>query len=508
MAQGALPFKYEEQLEGGGMTALAGLPVYLDLAHIMGLSRSVEKHLPVRASGRGWTDSQVITSLVLLNLAGGECVDDLDILEGDEGFCRVLRRTYMQGVSRQVRRALERRWVKEGRRSVPSPSSVFRYLSAFHDSEQDRLRQPGKAFIPAANRYLRGFAKVNGDFLAFVQQNNPQDTATLDTDATLVETNKLDSLFCYKSFKAYQPINTWWAEQEVVVHTEFRDGNVPAGYEQLRVFKEALNLLPEGIKTVRMRSDTAGYQHDLLKYCEMRKNKRFGRIEFAVGCDVTAEFKKAVAELAESQWQALTKEVKGREIDTGKQWAEVCFVPNAIGHSKNGPEYRYLATREVMEEQLTLAGMEEQKQYPFPTMSMQASKYKVFGIVTNMDWDGNELIRWLYKRCGKSEEAHSVMKEDLAGGKLPSNDFGENAAWWWITILALNLNAAMKRLVLGQSWVAKRMKAIRFALINLPAQVVKSSRYLLVRLNKGHRSLKWLLNIRAKIAMLSSVPSG
>jgi len=507
MAQGALPFKYEEQLKGGGMTALAGLPVYLDLAHVMGLSRSVEKDLSVRASGRGWTDSQVITSLVLLNLAGGDCVDDLDILEADEGFCRVMRRTYMQGLSRQARRVLERRWVKEDRRSVPSPSSAFRYLSAFHDSEQDRLRQPGKAFIPAANRHLRSFAEVNRYFLAFVQQNNPQDTATLDTDATLVETNKLDALFCYKSFKAYQPINTWWFEQAMVVHTEFCDGNVPAGYEQLRVFKEALSLLPEGIKTVRMRSDTAGYPHDLLKYCEMRKNKRFGRIEFAVGCDVTPEFKKAVAEVAESEWQALTKKVKGCEIDTGKQWAEVCFVPNAIGHNKNGPEYRYLATREVMEEQLTLTGMEDNKQYRFPTMPMKESKYKVFGIVTNMDWDGNELIRWLYQRCGKSEEAHGVMKDDLAGGKLPSNDFGENAAWWWIMILALNLNAAMKRLVLGQSWVPKRMKAIRFALINLAAQVVKRSRYLLVRLSKGHRSLKWLLDIRAKIAMLSPVPS-
>jgi hypothetical protein len=36
------------------------------------------------------------------------------------------------------------------------------------------------------------------------------------------------------------------------------------------------------------------------------------------------------------------------------------------------------------------------------------------------------------------------MKDDLAGGKLPSTDFGENAAWWWIMILALNLNAKIK----------------------------------------------------------------
>jgi hypothetical protein len=501
MPQGALPFKYERRQQSGGMTAFAGLPVYLDLAHVMGLSRSVEQHLSVRGRGRGWSDSQVVTSLVLLNLAGGDCVDDLDILDADEGFCRVLRRTYIQGMPRKVRRALERRWVKEGRRSVPSPSSVFRYLSAFHDSEQEKLRQPGKAFIPAANEHLRGLVNVNKDLLAFVQHNNEHKTATLDMDATLIETNKSDSFFCYKGFRAYQPLNVRWFEQAMVVYSQFRDGNVPAGYEQLPVFIKALDCLPQEIDNVKLRCDSAGYEHALLKYCEMGENDRFGRIEFAIGCDVTAEFKKAVAEVPESQWRPVSNKVK--DVETGKQWAEVCFVPNAIGHSKKGPAYRYLATRQALQEQLTLAGLDQDKQYPFPTMPMKESKYKVFGIVTNMDWHGNELIQWFYERCGKSEQAHGVMKDDLAGGKLPSNDFGENAAWWWIMILALNLNAAMKRLVLGHSWVAKRMKAIRFALINLPAQVLDHSRCLVVRLSKGHRSLRWLIDIRAKIAILS-----
>ena len=44
-----------------------------------------------------------------------------------------------------------------------------------------------------------------------------------------------------------------------------------------------------------------------------------------------------------------------------------------------------------------------------------------------------------------------MMKEDLAGGKLPSDDFGENAAWWWIMILAMNLNSIMKQVALGKS---------------------------------------------------------
>ena len=38
MPQGILPFKYEEEKRCGGMTGLAGLPAYLDLAFVMGLS--------------------------------------------------------------------------------------------------------------------------------------------------------------------------------------------------------------------------------------------------------------------------------------------------------------------------------------------------------------------------------------------------------------------------------------------------------------------------------------
>ena len=151
--------------------------------------------------------------------------------------------------------------------------------------------------------------------------------------------------------------------------------------------------------------------------------------------------------------------------------------------------------------------MADDKEYPFPTMAMDTKTYKVFGMVTNMDWDGEVLIPWLYKRCGKSEEAHRVMKDDLAGGKLPSDDFGSNAAWWWIMILSLNLNAAMKQLVLGKSWIPRRMKAIRFHLINLPARIMERSRQLLVRVS--HESyFEWFVTLRLRISALGFVSSG
>jgi hypothetical protein len=327
----------------------------------------------------------------------------------------------------------------------------------------------------------------------------------LDQDATLVATAKRDALFSYQGFKSYQPLNTWWAEHQIVLHTEFRDGNVPAGYEQLRVLKESLSLLPGGVEQVRLRSDTAGYQHALLRYCARGEDRRFGRIEFAVGADVTAEFKKAVmTEVSEKDWQPLYEEYEGKKIRTNQEWAEVCFIPDAIGHHKGDPRYRYLAIREAMGS-VELPGM-PQPELPFPTVRIDLQQYKLFGLVTNMAWEGERLIHWHRERCGKSEEAHSVMKRDFAGGKLPSGDFGENAAWWWIMILAMNLNTIMKRLALGGSWVSRRMKAIRFSFITIPGRIVERSREMIIRLAKGHPALALYLEARRRIMGMIPVP--
>ena len=60
MTQGALPFKYEQEKKGLGLTALAGLPLYLDMAQVMDLAGSIDRHVTVRKDSQGWTDSQVV----------------------------------------------------------------------------------------------------------------------------------------------------------------------------------------------------------------------------------------------------------------------------------------------------------------------------------------------------------------------------------------------------------------------------------------------------------------
>ena len=507
MPQGILPFQYESEKSAPGLTGLAGLPLYLELAHAADLRRVIDRHLGKLGPQQGWTARQHILAVVLLNLAGGECVDDLEVLNSDPGFGRVLRQAEVYRLGRRKRRALERRWRKERKRAVPSPSALRRFLALFHNPEQEHQRQEGKAFIPARNERLQDLQKINTAFVSFVHSRLARiRCATLDMDATLLESHKREALFCYKHFQSYQPLNTWWAERGLVLHTEFRDGNVPAGYEQLRVFREALACLPEGIDEVYLRSDTAGYQWDLLRYCAEGKNEKHGVIEFAVGCDVTPEFKHAVAEVPREGWNTLYREVDGRRHDTGQQWAEVCYVPTKSATSKKGPAYRFLAIREPLR-QLELPGLEA-PELPFPEMTFGTRRFKLSGLVTNRTLPGDELIGWSRERCGKSEEAHAVMKDDLAGGRMPSGLFGANAAWWQMMILALNLNAALKRLALGRKWEPKRMKAVRFSLIHLPGRVVVRANRLRIRVTAAAESLATLLTARHRILALAHGPPG
>jgi hypothetical protein len=339
-------------------------------------------------------------------------------------------------------------------------------------------------------------------------------------DATLVETHKRDALHCYKGFKACQPLNCFWTEQGTILYSGFRDGNVPAGHEQLRVPQASVAYLPASVTKVSLRSDTAGYQQELLLDCGEGKDPRFGVIDFAsaltacgsigplhgpIGADVTEAFRAAVQATAETEWKPLIRMFDGKPQQTDQERAEICYVPNWAGHSRNRADYRFLAIREPLR-QLPLG---DQAQLPFPTQEFgPKGTCKLFGVVTNRKDAGDQVIWWLRERCGKSGEVHSVMKSDLAGGQLPSGLFGANAAWWALMILAHNLNTAMTRLVPGKGWLTKRMKALRLRLVGLPGRVVSHARKLIIRLAAGAEALGLIVPARQAIRALACGPAG
>ena len=143
--QGLLPFQYESEAGEAGLTGLAGLPLYLELWRAAGLEQAVARHVAV-SGAQGWSDRQMVSALVLLNLAGGEGLDDLDRLEADGGLGRLVRAAEAYGQSRRERRAAARRWRRNLRR--------------YHDVVQTQERRRAELFdlCNACVRWVRSLA--------------------------------------------------------------------------------------------------------------------------------------------------------------------------------------------------------------------------------------------------------------------------------------------------------------------------------------------------------------
>jgi Transposase DDE domain group 1 len=498
-----IPIKLEVDPTRCMTTAFAGIMPYLDLWNALGMPSAVDETVSICGT-QGWLDRQVVLSLVLLNLIGGDCVTDVEKLEDDGGLRAMVRAGEFSGMSREQRSSAQKRFRGGRSRTFPAPTQISSFLESCHNEAAEANRVGGKAFIPPASNNLKSLRALNTAVISQLQKRRPEKTATLDCDATLVPTENQSALFCYKGYRAYQPYNVWWAEQQVVLHSEFRDGNVPAGWNILAVIKDAVAALPPGVENVLMRQDTAAYQTDVMAWCERAgEHPEYGRILFTLSADVTSTLRAEIVKATD--WSAEYVMRNGKSVRTGREWAELMYVPNAQAMLTDIFEpFRYIVVRERLGDQLRLLDIDSPSQQtdkltglPFPTMTMENVAYKIGAIVTNRrDQGAAELIRWHYGRCGKSEEAHSIMKEDFSGGQMPSAKFGANAAWWALMILSMNFESMLKRLVLGDAYIARRMKAIRHVLINTAGRIVHHSRQYCLRVS--HDFHDWLASLREK----------
>ena len=127
-------------------------------------------------------------------------------------------------------------------------------------------------------------------------------------------------------------------------------------------------------------------------------------------------------------------------------------------------------------------------------------RYEV--IVTNMDWEGDRLIRWHYERGGTIEHVNKQVKSDVAGGMLPCGEFGANAAWWRLQCIAHNLVRALQLHALPEEFSRCRLKKLRLWLINIAGRVIESGRQVILKLTQGHPSFEIYREARRLIACL------
>jgi Transposase DDE domain group 1 len=446
--EGLLPFKVIEDESGDALTSYGGLPLVMETCEALGLAGLVKHYVRIKQRNRGYTESKYVQSVIALMASGGDCLEDIERLRSDAGLKLLLG-------------------------EMPSAEAVRFFLYGFHDEKLLESRPEEGAFIAAETEPLAGLWEVNREVALKASRKEQPKEATIDQDATVVQSHKEQSQMTYLGERGYQPVINYWAEQDLILSDEFRDGNVPAGMNCLSSFLRAVCCLPQSVETIYFRSDSAAYQHKLLDV--MREGLELHGekvpVYFAISADVSEALRGKIISVSEPAWKPLRKLTGKGLIEGRKEWAEVEFIPSAASVKRDMKPDRYLAIR-VRPWQGELFS--------------DGNSYHYYAVVTNRwEMEGEELLRWQRERCGSVEKVHDVVKNDLAGGVMPCGRFYANAAWWRLNCLCYNVISVMKRKALPKIFWPARMKALRFHLIGVAAKVVSHARVMFLKITEG-----------------------
>ena len=418
------------------VTPHAGVALLVEASRRSGVIAAADRALPAKRNPKGLTQGQMVESFVLLSALGGECPDDLQNLRQDQGL------EVMVGYE------------------FPAPSTARGWLELCHDDEALAERPKQGSFIPREPPRLVALREpVRQSVRAYVAAVKPTRQVTLDVDAHLVESSKQEALPTYEGFRGYQPLLVTWAESELILADQFRDGNVPAGTGIAGLVDEAYDALPKHPEgwVVRVRSDSAAYDQRVLEHWDGRGWK------FAVSADMSQQLRQAINEVGLEEWHDWQTEKDG----VVREWAEVVYVPSRSVEKRELEPYRYLAIR---------------IRSPQGVLFSDGTGVKLFAVVTN-DWQmgGQELLEWHRGKAGTVEQSHRVVKDELGAGVYPSGKFGANAAWLRLQVLTANLLVLLKATALDEQYRHARPKRLRFAIFNQVGKVVHHARQILMR---------------------------
>jgi len=416
----------------------AGLLATSRALRSLGIPGMVEANLRLKQRDRGCTDGQYIESILLLQTVGGDGPEDMSLLAGDECLERGL------GFA------------------LPKTGAVRAFLNRFHDPEIELARPPRevqKSFIMPSSKSVAGLQSVLAGGVertakVYAEQGQALRIATVDQDATIIESHKEKALAHYEGGRGYQPMVAVWAEADLVLADEFRDGNVPAQQEPLTCAKLAFAALPDTVRERYFRGDSACHENDLLGWLKHpdREQEPGGRIGFALSARMSEELAKAIAKVPETDWKSFDKEADG----TQRQWAEVDFVPGQAGEKKDSKPLRYVGLRLIK---------------PQGVLFNDGTDRHHHAVVTNLAWHAVQLLKWHREKAGTVEHVHDEIKNALGGGHMPSQHFAVNAAWFKLALLAYNIASAIKGLCLSPEERTARFKKYRLLLVHLAGRM-------------------------------------
>ncbi len=434
----------------------------------LGVPALVKANLCLRKRQSGFAEAQMIESISLLQSVGGECPADMHLLANDDCLERGLGY------------------------APPKATAVREFLERFHDKDLEKLRparEVQKSFIFPSSPPVAALQEVQSGLVKriaklYAKQGQAQHIATVDQDATILESHKQAAYYHYEEGRGYQPMVAVWAEADLVLADEFRDGNVPAKQDPLKCAQLAFAALPESITRRYFRGDAACHEKGLLDWLKdpERAKEPGGPIGFAVSAVMSEALAEALRKVPESDWKTFGQEDDG----TLRQSAEVDFVPGQKYERKDSQPLRYVGLR-LLKPQGVLFG--------------DGSDRHFHAVVTNQKLEAGPLLDWHREKAGTVEHTHDEVKNELGGGHVPSQRFGVNSAWFKISLLTYNVVSAIKGLCLEGEERTARMKRFRLLLIHVAGRMNRNNCVMGLRLCNNTQALKRMQKVWAVFAL-------
>lgn len=423
----------------------------------LGLPDLIAAQLKLRKRQRGYSEGQMAESLVLLQTVGGDCPEDIHLLANDPCLERGL-----------------------GYRP-PKVTAAREFLELFHDEDIALLRpsrEVQKSFIMPSTEPVAALQEVQSHTVRriarrYEQQGQAQLIATVDQDATIIESHKKSARPHYKGGRGYQPMIAVWAEADLILADEFRDGNVPARQEPLTCAQRAFAALPTNITARHFRGDSACHEGGLLRWLTHsdRATEPGGPIGFAVSASSSLDLSRAMKRIADKGWTTFATEPDG----TLRQWAEIPFVPSERYEQKDSRPLRYVGLRLIKPQGVLFADGSDRHHH---------------AVVTNRDLPGDKLLDWHREKAGTVEHVHDEVKNALGGGHMPSQRFAVNAAWFKFALLSYNLASAIKGLCFDPEERTARFKKYRLLMVHLAGRMNRNNCVMGLRLCASVEAIK------------------
>jgi Transposase DDE domain group 1 len=454
--QAKTPFVLDPRPLAEAASPHAGVLAISRVYRSLGLPDLVGANLQLRRRQRGFTEAQMVETVVLLQALGGDCPEDIRLLTPDP----CLERGLGYG--------------------APKATAVRGFLERFDDESLEALRPPRqeqKSFIVPSSGPVQGLQQVQAGTVRriakrYAAQGQAQGIATIDQDATIIESHKASARPHYEGGRGYQPMVAVWAEADLVVADEFRDGNVPAKQAPRTCAQMAFAALPGDVKQRYFRGDSACHESGLLEWLRdpQRAQEPGGAIGFAVSAVMGAELGAAVRKVEDKAWKTFGTEDDG----TLRQWAEVDFVPAEKSEHKDTQPLRYVGLRLLK---------------PQGVLFADGTDRHFHAVVTNRPLDGGLLLDWHREKAGTVEHVHDEVKNWLGGGHMPSQRFAVNAAWFKLALLTYNLVSATRGLCFSVEERTVRMKKFRLMLIHLAGRMNRNNCVMGLRLRASAEAI-------------------